>query len=639
MHRCSPFVPSVLLTAVVAAQTAPTQPAARPAPAVAATPRVVPYPIDVPPAFANAIANGTRTTSGRPGPSHWTAFARYVLEAELDPQAARLTGRAVMTYVNRSPHGLEQLWIHCYQDLMKPDAQRTRRVVPTKGLEIDKVRVGGREVRAQARDTRLQLRLPEPLAPGGELTVEIDYAFDVPAAGTAPRMGHEKGNVFYLGYWYPQFAVHDDVEGWVVDAYRGNGEFYMGYADYELALTVPVGYLVRATGELQNASEVLTPDAIAALELARTTRDVVHVIDADDHAAGTVTAASPSGKLTWRFAAQNVRDVAVSVARTYLWDATHALVKDKDGPGKDGTCAIHAVYEANSGDWVRAAQYARHTIEFMSARLHPYPWPHMTCCEGIIGGGMEYPMMTICGGRQPAGVIAHELIHMWFPMLVGSNEKRHAWQDEGFTSFWSTLCRDDYTQRTNGPRRDVMAFGNTVGRGGDEVCMRHADTYGTDDFGFASYSKPAAVLHQLRGLLGDEVFFAAFRRYTADWAWKHPYPYDFFHTFRDVAQQDLEPYFRTWFFEAWPLDHAIAAVRDEDKGTTVVVDDRGRALHPCVVEATWADGSTERQTIPVATWQHATQATLTFRPGVTAVQLDPDVQSLDCNRANGRWSR
>jgi hypothetical protein len=634
MHRrLAALVPAALLAALPPAQTPPA-PAAK-------VRRVVPYPIDVPPSFAAAIANGTRTATGRPGPRYWTDHARYRLDAELDPQAARLTARATMTYVNRSPERLEHLWVHCYQDLMKPNAQRTRFVTPTRGLELAAVRVAGNAVRAQASDTRMRLRLPQPLAPGGEVTVEIDYAFDVPVAGTAPRMGHERADVFYLGYWYPQFAVHDDVEGWVADPYRGNGEFYMGYADYEVALTVPVGYLVRATGELQNPDEVLTADARAALERARTTRDVVHVIDADDHAAGTVTAPSDGGKLTWRFAATNVRDVAVSVARTYLWDATHAVVERADGggAGDDRVCMIHAVYEPGSGDWVRAAQYARHTIEFMSAKVYPYPWPHMTCCEGVIGGGMEYPMMTICGGRQPAGVIAHELIHMWFPMLVGSNEKRCAWQDEGFTSFWTTLCRDDFAQRVNGPSRDVMRFGNAVARGRDEVCMRHADTYGTDDFGFASYEKPAAVLHQLRGLLGDDVFFAAFRRYAADWAWKHPYPYDFFNTFADVANEDLEPYFRTWFFEAWPLDHAIASVADDAIGTTVVVEDRGRAMHPCVVEATHADGTKERRTIPVTAWSDTTRATVTFRAGVASVQLDPDVQSLDCNRANGRWSR
>ena len=621
------FPASLFLAALAAAQS----------PSVAS--RVVPYPIDLPDGFQTAIENGTRTATGRPGTKHWTNYAQYRLSAELDPKAARLTGHAVMTYHNRSPQPLDQLIVHLYQNLMRSGAERTRTVVATDGFEVGEVRLAGELVSPQVRDTRMTVRLPKPLAPGGKITLEIDYAFAVPKAGTAPRMGHEAENVFYLGYWYPQFAVCDDVNGWVADPHRGNGEFYMDYADYDLAITAPVGYLVQATGELQNADEVLTQNARDALARAHTSHDIVHVVDQDDLDAGKVTAESASGKLTWRFRAENVRDAAVSVARTYLWDATYAVVKDKDGPGKDGTTMIHAVYEANAGDWVRGALYAQRTIEYMSAHVHPYPWPHMTACEGIIGGGMEYPMMTIVGGRQPAGTITHELIHMWFPMLLGSNEKRYAWQDEGFTSFCTTLCRDDSSGNTNGQKRDLLQYANTVARGGDVACMRHADTYGTDNFSFASYGKPAAILHQLRALLGDETFFKAFRRYADDWAWKHPYPYDFFRTFSDVAGQDLEPYFRTWFFETWRLDHAVGSVESKDGKTIVTIEDRGRAVHPAIVEVTCRDGKKERQTVTAKQWQGHTQAVLTFVGDVVDVQIDPDVTTLDCQRKNNSWSQ
>ena len=226
---------------------------------------------------------------------------------------------------------------------------------------------------------------------------------------------------------------------------------------------------------------------------------------------------------------------------------------------------------------------------------------------------------------------------MWFPMLVGNNEKRFAWQDEGFTTFWTTLCRDDFTKRANGPRRDVLSYAGQVRAGDDVVCMRHADAYGQDDFGFAAYGKPAAVLHQLRGLLGDETFFAAFRRYVADWAYKHPYPHDFFHAFADASKQDLSAYFRTWFFEAWPLDHAIEAVEPKAGRTVVRLIDKGRAVHPCVVEATFADGTTQRQVVPAATWWQGTTATVEFVGEAVAVQLDPEVASLDCARENGAW--
>ena len=627
MHtrRLLPLITACLLSAAATSQGPPE------------TARVAPYPIDLPNGFKKAIGQQTRTLLGRPGAEHWTNYAHYDIALTVDPAKSRVQGTAKMTYENRSPDTLDRLIVHCYQDMMKAGTQRTRFVTATNGLEVSKVMIGDDEVRSRARDTKMTLRLPDKLASGEKVTVTIEYAFDIPKAGTAPRMGYEGDRVIYLGYWYPQFAVYDDVEGWVADPYRGNGEFYMDYADYDLAITAPAGYIVRATGVLQNPADVLTEKAMDRLDAARETRDVVRVVDAEDLKRGEATKSSESGQLTWKFHAENVRDAAVSLGKTYVWDATHAVVKDKHGEGKDGVCMIHAVYETNAGDWVRGAEYARHTIEYMSEMVHPYPWPHMTACEGIIGGGMEYPMMTIIGGRRPAGTIAHELIHMWFPMLLGSNEKRYAWQDEGFTSFWTTLCRDDFQNRKNGPKGALMSTGMAIGRGRDVVCMRHGDTYGTDSFGFASYSKPAAILHQLRGLLGDEVFFRAFREYARDWAFKHPYPYDFFHTFERVSRRDLQAYFRTWFFEKWALDHAIEDVKVSSGGTTVTVRDMGRAVMPAVVEVVYEDESTERKTVDEAAWWKSTEATLKFRGKAVEVRIDPDVITLDANRRNNRW--
>lgn len=604
-------------------------------------PRVQPYPIDLPTNFVQAIEAGTRTATGQPGPAYWTNYARYRIDAELDPKSAVITGRAEMTYINRSPDDLDRLQIHLRQNLHRAGAMRTRTVEVTDGVEITELLVGGRPLRRtpRVRDTRLTVRLRDELSTGDEVTITIGYSYKVPTAGRAPRNGHEGENVFYLAYWYPQFAVYDDVGGWITDQYRGNGEFYMGYADYDIRFTAPVGYLVRSTGVLQNPEKVLTKKAQEALAEAEESGEVVPVIDQEDLEAGNVTADSESGKLTWNYRAENVRDVAVSVARTYLWDATHAVVKDKHGPGKDGKAMIHAVYEPRSGQWPRAAEHARHTVEYMSKMVYPYPWPHMTACEGVIGGGMEFPMMTIVGRSGNPGTIAHEIIHMWFPMIVGSNEKRYAWQDEGVTSFWTGLCRDDATNRTSAAQRDIVGYMAMVRGGGDAVCFKHADSYVTQSFGFASYSKTAAILHQLRGQLGDEAFFEAFRRYTEDWAYQHPYPYDLFRSFAESTGQDLEPYFRTWFFENWTLDHAIARVEHTNDKTVVHLEDVGRALLPTVIEATFEDGTTARREVTAKAWEGSRQASVAFEGNVTNIALDPDYTTLDIDRKNNNWKK
>lgn len=602
-------------------------------------PRVLPYPLLEPAAY-RATLGDTRAPEGRPTAAYWQDRPSYQLTATLDPASATVTGTAKLTYENRSPEPLQMLAIHLRQNLHKAGAQRTRTVEVTDGMQVDNLRIDGEPQRMpRVRDTRLFVRLGEALAPGASTTVELDWSFQVPTAGRAPRMGHEDEDVFYLGYWYPQFAVRDDVDDWVADPYRGNGEFYMPYGDYELALTVPAGYLVRATGDHTNPEDCLTRTAIERLSKAKTQRDVVRVVTQDDLDAGRATGPGVDGMITWRFRATDVRDVAVSIGRTYLWDATHAEI-----PGRDEPAMIHAVYEPHATAWDRAAEYTRHTIEFMSEHVYPYPWPHMTACEGIIGGGMEYPMMTICGaGRRPQGVqglIAHETGHMWFPMLIGTNEKRYAWQDEGFTSFWDTLISDDFWGRETGGQRAIMGYARTVSRGGDAVCMKHGDGYANSSFGFASYSKCEAILHQLRGLLGDAEFFAAFRTYARDWAFKHPQPWDFFRSFSHTTGTPLDDYFRTWYFETWTLDHAIAAVESGPESTEVTVRDLGLAIHPCTVEVSYANGKTERKQVTAAHWKSGPrEATLTFGGGVLTARIDPDLVTLDIDRDNNAWEK
>jgi Peptidase family M1 domain len=640
------FIPRCLVVLVLAAG------------AVAQVERPIPYPIPKDRAWQRAVSAGTRTETGVPGKSYWTDRAEYKIKAELIPETAMVKGHIDMTYHNRSPRSVRTLNVHLRQNLYKAGSLRNRFVEITGGMKVSNVKVGDEELSARryrVRGTIMSVRLPRRLGSDEKVTLSMDWEFQVPVAGMDAmrqgydviRQGHENHHVFYLGYWYPQFAVHEDVAGWVAEQYLSNAEFYMDYADYDLELTVPEGWLVRATGTLENADEVLTKTELERLKKARAQREVVHVITSEDLEAGNVTRkgktgkTGKTGKLTWRFAAKNVRDVAVSASDRYVWDATHAVIKDRDGEGKDGTCMIHAVFRPgrrpSNG---AAAEQARHTIEFMSKTVYPYPWPHMTACQGVIFGGMEYPMMTIIGPRFGLGVITHELIHMWFPMLVGSNEKAHAWQDEGFTSFFTSLAVADFRGRELSRRIDAAGYLRTVAGGQDSSMMRHGDHYGggRGSYGFASYGKTAAVLQQLRGMVGDDVFFKAMRKYAADWAYRHPYPQDFFNTFSSVAKEDLDWYFRIWFYETWTLDQAVASVKEKGQATEVVIQDRGDATYPTRVQVQYSDGRTEIKSVDVRRWLAGKRtATLTFGSGVTKVVIDPERVTLDIDRSNNTW--
>ena len=610
--------------------------------------RPIPYPIPKSPAWNKAVSSGTRTNIGKPGENYTTNSTRYVIKAELFPETAIVKGHIDMTYQNRSPDSLRDLRVHLRQNLYKGGNLRNRYVEITGGVTVSKVMIDGEELRPNrysVRGTVMRIRSPRRVPSGGEVTVSMDWQFRVPVAGrearslgvSAIRQGHENNNVFYLGYWYPQFAVHEDVEGWVSEQYMSNAEFYMGYAEYDLHFTAPEGWLVRATGELANGEEVLTKTARERLEQARTGREVVQIIDKDDLEAGRVTQKGTDGKVTWNFKSTDVRDIAVSVSNQYIWDAAHAVVKDRDGEGKDGICMIHSVYKPRGRFTGRSTKVARHTIEWMSKEVYPYQWPHMTGCEGIIGGGMEFPMMTICG-RLGDGVVTHELIHMWFPMLVGTNEKARAWQDEGFTSFYTSLCQSAYRGRKADPRLGSAMYLRSL----DTPMMRHGDLYGEgrSAYGGVSYQKTSIVLKQLQNMLGNEVFFKAFREYARDWAFKHPYPKDFFNAFSRVSGQNLDWYFRTWFYETWSLDQAVASVTDKDGKSVVTIEDRGMATHPSEVKVTYADGSEAMQVLDITPMLMGKKSvSMVFPKQVDKVVIDPGRKNLDISRTNNSWTR
>jgi hypothetical protein len=298
-------------------------------------------------------------------------------------------------------------------------------------------------------------------------------------------------------------------------------------------------------------------------------------------------------------------------------------------------------------NWKRAAEYSRHAIEYMSRNVHPYPWPQMTACEGIVGGGMEYPMMTCVGAsmwpEMLQSVIAHELIHMWFPMIVGSDEKSWCWMDEGLTDFFTTHVETDFWKKGDPRKRAFAEYRDGARRGNEVPCMSHADSFNDRNRGpfyFASYAKPAATMHQLMAMLGEEIFMKGIRLYVSRWAYKHPHPADLFRTFNEVAGRDLDWYFRTWLYETWTLDHKIGGVAGTDTETTVTVEDLGQAIGPAEVLVTYEDGREETGTVPASHWMKGSRkATLKFGPRVSKVQLDPRAASLDINRKNNTWGQ
>ena len=624
-----------------------------------------PAPVELFEPFALPAPNTIRTGSGRPGPDYWQQRADYAIEAALDEATDTVTGTVRLTYTNNSPETLTYLWFHLEQNLFETDSRggpvsgrATSSLSDDHGYRLGTVTVDGMAVEPLVTDTRMRLDLPRPLrAEGGTVEVEIPYAFQIPDSPGTPRMGQletERGTVYSMAQWFPRVAVFDDVSGWNHQPYLGAGEFYLNFGDYDLALTVPASHTVVATGELLNADEVYTPAQRRRLDAARASDEAVMIVTAQDREA----AAAATGTKTWRYRAENVRDVAWGTSASFLVDGANAPVTLDDGSTNDVLILSAYPDEGVSDDpanpgWEEATRYGRASILNNSYWL-PYPYPVAINVASHIGG-MEYPMIHFSSVRSRHrglfGVIDHELAHNWFPMIVASDERRHAWMDEGFDTFMNGLSElafyndgDDPSLPGYGEARPQTGDGIAGGFRRTEISvddevLTYPDHLERSEIGWNSYQKPGAGLHLLRtAVLGEERFDAAFREYARRWAFKHPQPADFFRTMEDASGEDLDWFWRGWFDTRHHYDAELASVSQDDDGTVRVAVGRvGGLAFPTVVEVTFADGTTERVGVPVEAFARDAEATVILEAEgreATSATLDPDGLLPDTDREN-----
>lgn len=619
-----------------------------------------PISIEIPNAFQASVDEGTRTMSGEPGSEYWQQWTNYNMQVELLPDEKLIRGSSIITYYNNSPNTLNEILLELSQNLHKEGVQRKETSEVTGGVNIRNVVHAGtglHEFQSSndqsgygVNGTLMVVRPPAPVEPGDYVQLEVEWDFTIPQQGASGRMGYSDDNLFFIAYWYPQVRVYDDVIGWLTDPFTGNAEFYHGFGNYEVDITVPEHWVVASTGTLTNAEDVLKDDIYERLQKAHQSDSVVQVISEKDF--GDITRSTGDGKITWNFNAEKVRDFAFSVTRESMWDATRTAVGDRDGDGQTDYAAVNAIYRSSAPLWTNGAEFTQHSVGYLSEYTGlEYPWPHMTSVEGggIIGGGMEFPMMTIIGAYngQPAtslyAVIAHEIAHMWVPMQISTNERRYSWIDEGTTTFNENRSYIDFYPNGNNPEdSEFQSYLQIAGSDFEGPIMRWSDYhYNGFAYGIASYPKPASMLVSLRHLLGEEVFQEALETFFERWRYKHPYPWDLFYTFEDISGQNLSWFWRSWYFETWFLDQAVGNVSKTDNGTEIVIEDNGQIPMPATVEITLADNSTVTREIPVEIWlQGHTSTTLTVNSEteVTSVVIDPERKYPDINRINNRWS-
>jgi len=629
--------------------------------------RPIPYPVVASRQFRTAVEKGTRTVTGAPGPRYWQQYARYRLTARLDVPAKRLEGTAHIQYINNSPDTLRVLYLQTLQNFHTQEAPRQGAAEITGGMQFTRVAAAGQTLQpvpprrllgpgqggaAQAAyritATTMAIRPPQAVLPHDSVALDLDWSFRIPQEGVGGRMGWNADNLYFLAYWYPQMAVYDDVVGWQNDAFLGNSEFYAGFADYDITLDVPEGWLVSATGQLVNAADVLPENILQRLRSAEASDTVVHVLTAADFGPGKTTRPSSDGRVRWNFAADTVRDVVFSASSASVWDAMRTAVAEPGAAPRYSRA--EAVYRLNKPQWQLAARDAQHSIAFHSRHTGvPYPYSHATAVEGdgIMGGGMEFPMLTLIGGFDGGstadmyGVVSHELAHEWVPMIINTDERRYAWMDEGTTTFNEEQASRDMFPGTGSDSADFDGYLSFARTGDEGEMMRWSDfQYGGMQLGVASYAKPASVLEALRTLLGADAFNRGYQTYLRAWRFKHPLPWDFFNAFNTAAGQDLSWFWRSWYYETWTLDQSIGGVTVTPRGTEIVVRDLGDVPMPARLTITLANGETLKREVPVGTWLAGRrEATITVPRGrtVTRVEIDAEKGFPDVDRKNNVW--
>jgi len=620
--------------------------------------------------------NEYRDSSGAPGPKYWQNRADYELHATIDTVAHVLHGVEAITYTNNSPDTLASLWLNLEQNIYRKDSRagafaaagrRTGRSVnSTDGYVLDSVELQGaspkdmqKSPRYVITDTRMQLPLETPLEHGAKLRILIRYHYTIPGpwGGRTSWAATEHGGETYdMAQWYPRMCVYDDIRGWDTQPYLGN-EFYLEYGHFDYYVTVPGNFLVAGSGELLNPAAVLTKPELARLLEAKKSDKTILIRTAEE-AAGAI-AAKPAATKTWHFAMSDTRDVAFSASSAFLWDA--ARMKIAAGAGKSEHYGLaQSVYplEATTGadNWSRSTEFLKDSVENFSRRWYPYPYPNAINVAGPTEG-MEYPGI-IFDGPEERGVVlffiaAHEIGHTWFPMIVGSNERRDAWIDEGFNTFIDTFESDDFANGVYGPKRDGEYAPDPKLSPADQIVkvlndadappiLMRADAIKEKYRHPVTYFKSAFGLTLLReNILGPERFDHAFRKFIADWAFKHPSPSDFFREMESEGGEDLSYFWRGWYLNNWTMDMAIDSAEyldqyERTKGITVTVSNHGQLVLPSTLRVELTDKRFIDIAIPAETWMQNTTHTFTIMTEAKArhVVLDPDHKLPDSNRAN-----
>ncbi|RYU89958.1 M1 family peptidase [Mucilaginibacter terrigena] len=540
--------------------------------------------------------NEQRTASGAPGVKYWQQRADYNIKCELDEKNLRLTGSETVTYYNNSPDPLTYIWLQLDENehnSLKNSGYQSSSGMPkattTQNVDKSEVRNGdednglgdmitkltdatGKNLKYTINKTMMRIDLPTPLKSGAQFIFNLDWNYKITDRMTVGGRGGyeffpEDGNyLFTMTQWYPRLCVYSDFQGWQNHQFTGRGEFALTFGNFRVQMTVPADHVVGGTGECINYSAVLSPAKLARYNKAKTAAAPVEIVTLAE--AKAAEKAPSTAKKTWVFVANNVRDFAWGSSRKFVWDGMGAKVA-----GKNVMCMSYYGKEAHNLYSKYSTRLVAHTVKTYSDFTIPYPYPVAQSVEA--SNGMEYPMICFNYGRTEkdgtysestkngmTGVIIHEVGHNFFPMIVNSDERQWTWMDEGLNSFVEYLTEELWDNKFPSKKGAAYTIIDYMKLPKNELEPVMTNSENIVRFGPNAYSKPATALNILREtIMGRKLFDYAFKEYSRRWAFKHPTPADLFRTMEDASGEDLDWFWRGWFYGTDPVDISLDSVK------------------------------------------------------------------------------
>lgn len=564
-------------------------------------------PLYMPIEFQKAYEKGTRKADGSVSPTYTQNRSVYKIKASVDPHKKILKGEASITYHNNNSDTIRNPTFHTYHDYYKPTSRKAgffnrgeNSFLDHKGMVITNIAVDGEAVDLRDEEqafyggTNYTIRLKKPLAPKATMNLTIEWHYEIPGKGFE-RSGAIDSTSMFIAYWYPEMAVLDDIDLWDRIVYDAATEFYHDYSDYEVELTVPDNFMVWASVAPANPQEVYSTLIQQRINQARGSKTPVTVYGESDFRKVA------SGTKTWKYTATDFPDFAFALSDHFRWDA-------RSYSDAMGEYFINVAYPVNHPEFGAVLESIAQSLNVFHTKfpVYPFPYKHFTIFNGLQGGGMEFPGMAndqeisgtmieqwtgkkIPDAEAQLGLTLHEMCHMYFPFMMGINEKKYAWMDEGFASF-----SDYFIDQMFPPGNWDQPY-----LGSQRVLPIMVPSHIAEGSGLNSYTIGSQSYIALYHLLGKDMFLKCLHAYMNEWKHKHPTPYDFMFVFNRVSGQNLNWFWNKWYFDWGYMDVGITGV----KGNVITIENKGGRPVYGKINVQFTDDTSITEEINPAVWK------------------------------------